>query len=192
MELPSNKTNTTLTIPNVLTMARILLTPLFIIFLIQGTYGRALTIFILAGITDVVDGLIARGWHQKSPLGAYLDPLADKLLISSSFVALSVFHKVPAWLAVVVISRDVVILGGVVALRLFDLKIPIHPSRSSKAATTLQILVVFLVLVREFWHFPSAGLTGCFWLTAFLTIVSGLQYIVRGLHFISTSSSPGD
>lgn len=191
METQPQKTNPTLTIPNLLTMVRILLTPLFIIFLIQGTYGRALIIFILAGITDVVDGIIARGWQQKSPLGAYLDPVADKLLISSSFVTLSVFHKIPPWLAVVVISRDVVILGGVVALKLFEVRIPIEPSRASKWATVLQVVVVFLVLLRELWGFPTAVLTGCFWLTAILTIASGLHYLARGLYYISAPSSPG-
>ncbi|MBW1917956.1 MAG: CDP-diacylglycerol--glycerol-3-phosphate 3-phosphatidyltransferase [Deltaproteobacteria bacterium] len=185
------KFSPTLTIPNLLTMVRIFLTPLIIIFLIQGTYGRALIIFVLAGITDVVDGLIARAWQLKSPLGAYLDPVADKLLISSSFVTLSVFHKIPPWLAVLVISRDVVILGGVAVLKLFEVRVPIQPSRASKLATTLQVLVVFLVLLQEFWVFPEAVLTACFWLTAILTIASGLHYLARGLRYLSATNQTG-
>jgi len=153
-------------------MVRIFLTPLIIIFLIQGTYGRALIIFVLAGITDVVDGLIARAWQLKSPLGAYLDPVADKLLISSSFVTLSVFHKIPPWLAVLVISRDVVILGGVAVLKLFEVRVPIQPSRASKLA-------------------PEAVLTACFWLTAILTIASGLHYLARGLRYLSATNQTG-
>ncbi|MDD3580123.1 MAG: CDP-diacylglycerol--glycerol-3-phosphate 3-phosphatidyltransferase [Desulfobacca sp.] len=187
----SPKTNPTLTIPNLLTMVRILLTPLIIIFLIQGNYDRALIIFVLAGITDLVDGLIARTWQLKSPLGAYLDPVADKLLISSSFVTLSVFHKIPPWLAVLVISRDVVILGGVMVLKLFEVQVPIQPSQASKWATTLQVLAVFLVLLQEFWLFPDVVLTGCFWLTAILTIASGLHYLTRGLHYLGTTSNTG-
>lgn len=180
------ETSRALTIPNLLTMVRIVLTPLLVIFLIQGRYGRALITLLVAGITDVVDGIIARGWQQKSSLGAYLDPVADKLLVSSSFVALSVFHKLPPWLAVVVISRDVVILGGVVVLRLFEVKIPIEPSMLSKRATTLQVITIFLVLLWEFWTFPALVLTICFWLTAALTILSGLQYLARGLRYLGT------
>jgi len=80
-----------LTLPNLITLVRILLTPLFIIFLIQGSYRKALVIFLLAGLSDLADGLIARHWQQKTPLGTILDPLADKLLLSSSFVTLSIF-----------------------------------------------------------------------------------------------------
>ncbi|MFP3869113.1 MAG: CDP-diacylglycerol--glycerol-3-phosphate 3-phosphatidyltransferase [Desulfobacteraceae bacterium] len=191
MIVPTPKFSQTMTIPNLLTMVRILLIPLIIIFLIQGYYGRALIIFVLAGVTDLIDGFIARAWQLKSPLGAYLDPIADKLLISSSFVTLSVFHKIPPWLAVLVISRDVVILGGVMVLKLFEVKVPIHPSRGSKWATALQVLVVFLVLLQEFWAFPDAVLTVFFWLTAILTIASGLHYLARGLHYLSATNHPG-
>jgi len=99
--------NARLTIPNLITLTRILLTPLFVILLIQQRFQQALWIFILAGISDMADGLIARRWRQKSPLGALLDPLADKLLMCSSFVTLSIYHLIPPWLAVIVISRYV-------------------------------------------------------------------------------------
>lgn len=171
----------TLTIPNIITMVRILATPLFIISLMQESYGRALGIFLFAGLSDLADGLIARNWHQKSPLGAFLDPLADKLLLSSSFLTLGIWHKIPAWLVVTVISRDVVIMGGILILKLFDVKVKIEPSLASKWTTSLQIGVVFLVLLRELWVFPRIFLTGCYWLTALLTVATGIHYLSRGV-----------
>jgi cardiolipin synthase (CMP-forming) len=109
-----------LTIPNLITLARILLTPLFIIFLIQGRYKQALWVFLLAGLSDMADGLIARAWQQKSPLGALLDPLADKLLMGSSFITLSIYRLIPPWLTVIVLSRDVVLVLGVVLFKLVN------------------------------------------------------------------------
>jgi cardiolipin synthase (CMP-forming) len=174
-----------LTIPNIITMVRILATPLFIISLMQESYGRALGIFILAGFSDLADGLIARNWHQKSPLGAFLDPLADKLLLASSFLTLGIWHKIPAWLVVTVISRDFVIMGGILILKLFDVKVKIQPSLASKWTTSLQILVVFLVLLRELWVFPLIFLTGSYWLTALLTVATGIHYLSQGVQMFN-------
>ena len=158
-----------LTIPNLITLARILLTPLFIIFLIQGRYRKALIIFLLAGLSDLADGFIARCWQQKSPLGSYLDPLADKLLMSASFVTLSIAHVIPPWLTVVVHQPG---RGhwpwGCSLFRLADLS-PNHlPHWSGKWTTTLQLFTMLAgaggedlvpaaapVYLRLFW------LTGC-------------------------------
>ena len=104
-----------LTIPNLITLFRIILTPLFIIFLIQGNYRKAFVVFVLAGVSDLADGLIARTWQQKSRLGSYLDPLADKLLMAASFVTLSIYQQIPSWLTVVVLSRDVTLATGVLS-----------------------------------------------------------------------------
>ncbi|MCX5833093.1 MAG: CDP-alcohol phosphatidyltransferase family protein, partial [Deltaproteobacteria bacterium] len=93
-------------IPNLLTLLRILLVPVFVILLIQGLFLKALLVFVVAGLTDAMDGFIARVLHQKTVLGLYLDPLADKALIITSFVTLSVMGLIPPWLAVLVISRD--------------------------------------------------------------------------------------
>src|SRR4030043_206558 len=110
-----------LTIPNLITLTRILLTPLFIIFLIRGNYRRAMILFVLAGVSDLADGLIARTWQQKSRLGSYLDPLAGKILMAASFVTLSIYHQIPSWLTVVVLSRDVALAMGVLIFRLADI-----------------------------------------------------------------------
>jgi cardiolipin synthase len=180
-----------LTIPNLITLARILLTPLFIIFLIQGCYRKALLIFLLAGLSDLADGLVARHWHQKSPLGAYLDPLADKLLMSSSFVALSIARVIPAWLTVIVLSRDVIVGLGVVILRLADQPVVISPTWWGKWTTTLQIFTILLVLVEKIWPLPHFILTGTFWLTGGITAFCGVHYVFIGLRLIGQSSGNG-
>lgn len=185
------QTQISLTIPNLITLVRILLTPLFIIFLIQGCYSRALIVFLLAGVSDLADGLIARVWQQKSPLGSYLDPLADKLLMSSSFVTLSIARLIPPWLTVVVISRDVALAVGVLVLRLGDYPFVPRPSRAGKWTTVLQAATVLLVLVGKIWYLPPQVLRSLFWATGGLTIVSGVHYIYAGLTMLSQPSGDG-
>jgi cardiolipin synthase (CMP-forming) len=176
-----------LTIPNLITLTRILLTPLFIIFLIGGRYRQALLVFILAGLSDLADGLIARWWQQKSRLGSYLDPLADKLLMSTSFVTLSISRLIPSWLTVMVISRDVILGLGALILRLTDYPLVIKPSLAGKWTTTTQLLTVGLVLLAKakLWHLPHGILTAFFYITAGLTALSGIHYIYGGLKLVS-------
>jgi cardiolipin synthase len=169
-----------LTIPNLITLFRIILTPLFIIFLIQGNYPKALVVFILAGVSDLADGLIARTWQQKSRLGSYLDPLADKILMAASFVTLSIYHQIPSWLTVVVLSRDVTLATGVLIFRLADIPLMVRPSLAGKWTTTFQLTTVGFVLLSKIWAFPPLVLPVFFWVTGILTTVSGLQYFYRG------------
>jgi cardiolipin synthase (CMP-forming) len=170
-----------LTIPNLITLFRIILTPLFIIFLIQGNYRKALVVFILAGVSDMADGLIARAWQQKSRLGSYLDPLADKLLMAASFVTLSIYQQIPSWLTVLVLSRDVVLAVGVVIFRLADIPLVVRPSLAGKWTTTFQLITVGFVLLSKIWAFPPLVLPVLFWVTGALTIISGMQYFYRGI-----------
>jgi cardiolipin synthase len=170
-----------LTIHNLITLFRIILTPLFIIFLIQGNYRKAFAVFVLAGVSDLADGLIARTWHQKSRLGSYLDPLADKLLMAASFVTLSVYHQIPSWLTVIVLSRDVILAVGVVIFRLADIPLVVRPSLAGKWTTTFQLLTVGFVLLNKIWAFPPLVLPVFFWVTGVLTTISGLQYFYRGI-----------
>lgn len=176
-----------LTIPNLITLARILLTPLFIIFLIQGRHRQALIIFIAAGVSDLADGLIARWWQQKSRLGSYLDPLADKLLMSASFVTLGISHAIPSWLTVVVISRDIILGLGSLILRLADYPLVIRPSLAGKWTTTFQLVTVGLVLLvkGKLVYLPFGVLTGFFYLTGVLTVITGVHYTFRGLMLVS-------
>ena len=170
-----------LTIPNIITLFRIILTPLFIIFLIQGNYRKALVVFILAGVSDLADGLIARTWHQKSLLGSYLDPLADKILMAASFVTLSIYHQIPSWLTVVVLSRDVALALGVLIFRLADIPLVIRPSLAGKWTTTFQLTTVGFVLLSKIWAFHPLVLPVFFWVTGALTTISGLQYFYYGI-----------
>ena len=176
-----------LTIPNLITLTRILLTPLFIIFLIQGRHRQALLIFIGAGVSDLADGLIARWWQQKSRLGSYLDPLADKLLMSASFVTLGISHAIPSWLTVVVISRDIILGLGSLILRLADYPLVIRPSLAGKWTTTFQLVTVGLVLLvkGKLVYLPFGVLTGFFYLTGVLTVITGVHYTFRGLMLVS-------
>jgi cardiolipin synthase len=184
----SDSTKNSFTIPNVITTFRILLTPLFIIFLIQGRYPKALAVFVLAGLSDLADGLIARTWHQKSPLGTFLDPLADKLLLSASFVTLAIFHLIPPWLTVVVISRDMALVLGIILLKLTDFPVVVKPSLAGKWTAALQMLTVLVVLMgKTFYPIAPKWLLVWFWLTGGVTALSGIQYIYGGLKMVSRS-----
>jgi cardiolipin synthase len=180
-----------LTIPNVITLIRILLTPIFIIFLIQGHYRRALVVFLLAGVSDLADGLIARVWQQKSRLGSYLDPLADKILMAASFVTLSIYQQIPPWLTVVVLSRDVVLGLGVLIFRLADIPLIVRPSLAGKWTTTLQVTTVGLVLLNKIWPISPLVLLALFWCTGALTAISGIQYLYYGIQMMNQAHGNG-
>ncbi len=173
--------NSSLTVPNLITLARILLTPLFVILLIQKRYPPALAVFVLASLSDLADGLIARHWEQRSPLGTFLDPLADKLLLVSSFVTLSIYRLVPSWLTVLVISRDAVLVLGALLLKLFDYPVVIRPTLAGKTAAAGQMITVFLVLAARQWPVPGDVLKGWFVMVGLLTAISGIQYLLAGL-----------
>jgi len=176
-------------IPNLLTLCRIILVPVFVIFLIDGAFGKALVVFLAASITDGLDGFLARVLKQKTILGAYMDPLADKALVITSFVTLSVLDAIPSWLAVIVISRDFVILFGICVLSLMSIPFEVRPAFVSKITTVFQFLTVFFVLAFEVVpkHHDASVMFLLYWGTAFLTIVSGFTYIKRGIELINHS-----
>jgi len=174
----SGRSNTTINIPNALTLFRLLLTPLFVILLIRNQLKPALAVFFLAGISDGLDGLIARCFNQRTVIGAYLDPVADKVLLMSSYVCLGVLGIAPAWLAVVVLSRDILIVIGIAILTLMEKKVRIQPSRISKCTTALQLFTVAASLIAPG---PLLFLTILFWATAVLTTISGIHYIYMGM-----------
>lgn len=174
------------TIPNALTVARILFTPLFVVFFLEGRYLPALSMFFLAGITDALDGFLARVLNQRSQLGAVLDPLADKVLLDASFVCLAHAGWTPVWLAVAVVSRDVIILGGVALLTFWgqDMRARIRPSLGSKATTAAQMaLVLAAFLAGTGWGGKPATVAagGLVWAVAVLTLASGGHYVAKGL-----------
>jgi len=172
-------------LPNILTLIRVLLIPLFVIFIINRYFGWALLTFAIAGITDGMDGLIARLTHQRTELGAYLDPIADKLLISAAFISLAIIEMIPSWLVVVVITRDIIILVGFLVMFLNDYHPKISPSLLSKMTTTLQIVTILFALLA--WYVPAfkhvfiLAIYG----TAMITILSGTQYIYIGARILN-------
>jgi cardiolipin synthase (CMP-forming) len=168
-----------MTIPNLITTLRIILTPIFVIYIINDELITGLVILIITGLSDGIDGLVARLFNQKSKLGAYLDPLADKIILISAFVALSIRDFLPSWLTVMVISRDILILMGVFILFLNGMKVDIRPSVSSKITTCLQFLTVILVLAKDYFPALEKYYPFLFYLTAFFTIISFLQYMYQ-------------
>jgi cardiolipin synthase len=172
-------------LPNVLTLIRILLIPVFITFVIYRSPVWAIITFIVAGLTDLVDGLLARVTHQRTELGAYLDPIADKLLLSSAYIALAIIGSLPSWLTIVVITRDVVIFLGFFIFFLTNHRPEIHPSMLSKITTNFQIVTILVVLLAGYSSFLTritpVGIYG----TAFFTILSGAHYIYLGTRILN-------
>ncbi|MFO7785617.1 MAG: CDP-alcohol phosphatidyltransferase family protein [Thermodesulfobacteriota bacterium] len=166
-----------MTIPNLITTLRIILTPIFIIYLLDEQFVVALVVFVICVVSDGLDGFLARVLKQKSALGALLDPIADKLILVSTFVSLSVMGAVPVWLTVTVLSRDVLISLGVAALHIYRVEIRIRPSVLSKITTCCQFATVAAVLVSKFVLMPEALYDWLFGLTAAATIASGLHYM---------------
>lgn len=166
-------------LPNKLTITRILLIPFFIIFLVKEYHFFAIVAFGLAGLTDALDGLLARALNQKSRLGSFLDPIADKLLINTSFMTLAFMKRLPGWLAMVVITRDLLIILGVMAIYMVDHKLIFSPTFIGKSTTLIQMLTILMALLRLFVQELSLYLLVFIWLTTCLTIISGLHYIYQ-------------
>lgn len=172
-------------IANWITLVRIVLIPLFTILLINGAFEQALFVFLAAAVSDALDGFVARMFSQKTTLGSYLDPIADKLMLSTAFITLAVLKQIPGWLTVVVISRDVIIIIGVAVLFLNQMRLDIKPSIISKLTTALQVLVILVVLSSVYVQWPDPAKTGIVYITLVLTVVSGLHYIYRGLRHLA-------
>lgn len=188
----SRRTNTTINVPNILTLVRILLTPLFIILLLKNLLTMALFVFALAGISDALDGFIARCFNQKTELGAHLDPLADKLLLLSAYICLAALKIIPSWLTVIVITRDVIIILGIAVLTITDKPYEIRPSIISKCTTAIQLATVFFTLLHPgLPHFRTIQ-AALFWAAAILTTISGLHYIYIGMNQLQETSHTSD
>ncbi|NIQ38384.1 MAG: CDP-diacylglycerol--glycerol-3-phosphate 3-phosphatidyltransferase [Proteobacteria bacterium] len=169
-----------LNIPNTLTILRVLLVPIFVISLLNRHFGWSLVIFVAAGVTDAIDGVIARIAHQKTTLGEYLDPIADKLLLTSAFVALAILKTIPSWLAVIVLTRDVIISLGFIILFLMDRRPEIRPTTFSKVNTVIQVLTIALALFSKMQASVAGIVSGMILAAAGTTILTGLQYIYLG------------
>ncbi len=174
-----------LTPANQLTILRMVFIPIFVILLVYDYFGWAFAIYILAGVTDGLDGLMARWLKQKTSLGAYLDPIADKLLLTTSFVVLSIKgmglpNLIPLWLTIIVISRDVILVASVLIIVISTGHRSFPPSIYGKATTFMQILTILGVLYFNYQRTTWSGMNGVYLATAAITVFSGLDYIYRG------------
>jgi cardiolipin synthase (CMP-forming) len=175
-------------IPNSLTILRILLIPVYIGFMTYGQFGLALLSLLLAGVTDAIDGPIARRLNQRTKLGTFLDPLADKLLLTSGFISLSILHLVPSWLAILVVSRDIILLLGTAVAHLTNSPIDITPTFLGKGTTLLQLTYVLLVVLMTWRGQGVAPLSPLLLIMVTFTVGSGLHYLYRGYRY--TNAAP--
>ena len=167
------------TAPNQLTLLRMIFVPFIVIHLVEGRYLWALVVFVIAGFSDGLDGLLARTLHQQTLLGQYLDPIADKLLLSTMFLVLSILHKIPWKYTVLVFSRDISILAASAVLFAIAGLRDFRPSIFGKANTFSQIAAIFFVLLGEVRPLRWVWVTRTVFLRAtfFFTIISALHYV---------------
>lgn len=169
------------TLANELTLLRLALIPFFVLAILGGNYAWGLALLLAAGVSDALDGLLARSLKQRTALGAYLDPIADKLLLSTAFVVLAVQGDVPWTLSILVLGRDVLIVAIGLAIILASGFRPFSPSVFGKACTATQVVTVIVVVWVEV--LPHGALAWAkdllLWLTAVMTVLSGLHYALR-------------
>lgn len=171
---------------NQLTILRMAFVPVLVLLVLYDYHLGALAVFMLAGATDLLDGYIARKYGQNTPIGVFLDPIADKLLLVSCFIlltreAIGLSVTIPLWLTITVIGRDVLLVVSVVIINLTMGRHLFAPSIYGKATTALQLLTVFTVLVANAFDIGMPLWGSIFYLTAALTVISGLHYMGRGM-----------
>ena len=169
---------TLLTLPNVITFARLCMVPLAVWLVMEHRFGNAFFLFVAAGVSDAVDGWLARRNGGGNAVGALLDPVADKALLVSMYVTLAAVRVLPDWLAILVVFRDLVIVGGVVVLSLLGQPVMIRPLYISKLNTALQIVLVAMsLLLAGFGLAAPVALAALAWLVAATTLGSGAAYV---------------
>ncbi len=167
-------------LPNAISILRIALIPPILLLLLNGEFGWALALFFVAGFSDGLDGYLAVRFNWRSRLGGLLDPTADKLLITGLFITLAYMGQIPIWLAVIVILRDLVIVGGAVAYNFIVKPVPGEPTRISKLNTALQMLFVLFVLSRAGFDWPADITITVLGAAILVTVViSGVDYVLQ-------------
>jgi cardiolipin synthase len=181
---------TRLTLANQITLLRMLLIPAFVILLVYGRPGWALIVFAFAGVTDALDGIAARWTGERTSLGAWLDPMADKLLLVTTFVVLTVpgtglVNRFPVWLTILVISRDIVIVLTVALVNMVMGPRTFRPSLWGKAATAVYLLACVIVMWFNYLERTSVLVDLCIWASLAVTLISGLHYIAHAARIIN-------
>jgi cardiolipin synthase len=175
-----------MTIPNIITIGRLIIVPIVIVMIMQQRWSTAFVLFVVAGVSDAIDGFIARKFDMKSEFGAYIDPLADKALLVSIYVTLSVVGVLPDWLAIVVVSRDMMIVAAILVSWLMGRPVAIKPLIVSKLNTAAQIALAALALGAQAFAIEvgSMGLAAI-WIVAALTMVSAAAYLARWMRHMT-------
>lgn len=173
--------NSVMNVPNSLTLLRILLIPVFVSLLGDERFDAALGVLLIAGLTDGLDGTIARVANQQTTVGAYLDPLADKLLLTAGFVTLSLLHLVPVWVTTVIVSRDVLLMAATLVGRWTAAQVDISPSVWGKATTLFQLAYLLLVVTLASRRMDLQVLAPLLYLMVGVTTFSGGHYLYRYL-----------
>jgi cardiolipin synthase len=179
-------------LPNLITIARIFSVPVMIWLIVTGNLFSAFFLFVVAGLSDALDGFLARRFHWQTELGAYLDPIADKTMLTSVYAALAFHGHIPIWLGILVVSRDFLIVGAVVLAWLLDRPLEIRPMLIGKINTGLQIALAAAVLAEKglmlgWW----AYIVPLIWVTAFLTSLSAFLYLAAWLRHMASYDIDG-
>jgi cardiolipin synthase len=175
-----------MTIPNIITIGRLIIVPFVVMMIGQGRWGIAFVLFLAAGISDAVDGFIAKRFDMRSEFGAYIDPLADKALLVSIYVTLPIIGVLPGWIAIVVVSRDLMIISAIMISWLMDRPVAIKPLAISKANTAVQIAFAALILGKKAFGFElNAFDTAALWVVAALTVASVAAYLAKWLRHMA-------
>jgi len=181
-----------MSLPNLITIGRILLVPLTVWLIVTSQFTLAFITFISAGVSDAVDGFIAKRFDMVTELGTYLDPIADKALLVSIYVALGLQGHLPAWLVILVVSRDVLIVGGVVLAWVVDKPMLVKPRIVSKVNTAGQIGLAGAVLLLLAMEMNERGVVDlAIWTVAVLTVWSGAVYLVDWARHVANGHAPG-
>jgi cardiolipin synthase len=180
------------TIPNLISIFRLVLVPIVVWLVIQGRFDWAFWGFVIAGVSDGIDGWIARRFDQRSDLGAYLDPLADKALLVSLYVTLAIIGVLPVWITLLVVTRDLLIVGGVILSWVIGKAVEVKPLKVSKLNTVAQILYVVLALADQAFTMDlKAAVEIALFVVAVLTVLSGGAYVVSWLKAMSETPDDG-
>jgi cardiolipin synthase (CMP-forming) len=179
-----------LSIPNLITLARILLVPVVVWAIASGEMRLAFLLFLAAGISDAVDGFLAKRFGMTTELGAYLDPLADKTMLVSIYVTLAIVGEIPLWLVILVVSRDIMIVSAVILSWLVDKPVKLKPHPVSKLNTVAQIVLALVVLAARGFAFDAdMAVKGLMGLVAVLTSLSVVFYVAEWVRHMNEVES---
>lgn len=167
-------------LPNLITLGRLFLVPALVYFVLLGQVAAAFWIFVLAGVSDALDGLLAKRLNAVTRFGTYLDPIADKALLVAAYVTLGLQEELPLWLVIAVVSRDLMIVGGALLYQLIMHELNLRPLAISKLNTAMQIILVAVILGQPGLGIllPPVVVTLLIWTTGLTTVLSGLAYLI--------------